>query len=325
MHLYRSLSARLERLYSIVKTVLSRSLAVSTVTPQQARHATTSFKPGCVLPMNPYDMAVSMEALIVDANEASRVALMGWLERAHIGHRAVSSGRDALPLLGNPLLRVMIVDQLLSDMPVESLIQKARQQHSDRLIIVTADWLSESDYANLLRCGAAECVLRTEPGPTLATVLDVLLGRDSSEPLPESPLDARRESPRYEQVLPVGVRVSTWEKFEILYTGNISRGGVFIRSARPAPVGSAVSVRLGLPDGQVIELDGEVAHCRSPEDAARTGRRPGVGVRFTSWTPGQREELAKLAMRAATLGQPTDSFDVLQLRDADDPLGTNEK
>src|SRR5205823_684229 len=149
-------------------------------------------------------------------------------------------------------------------------------------------WLSEYENANLLGCGAAQCVLRTELESTLTTTVSALMGRRVDTTVPEAQPDPRRQSPRFDQMLPVGVRLSTWEKFEILYTGNISRGGIFIRCARPAEVGSPVSVRLGLPDGRVIELAGEVAHSRSPEEAARTGRRAGMGVRFTSWTHAQR-------------------------------------
>ena len=122
------------------------------------------------------------------------------------------------------------------------------------------------------------------------------------------------------QALPIGVRVSTWEKFQVLYSANISRGGVFVRCSKPPAVGAAVLMRFGLPDGQTIEIKGEVVHVRTAETALARNRSAGMGVRFIHWTEEERAAVAGLAERAAKLGYGSEAVDVDELSDSDDPF-----
>ena len=65
-------------------------------------------------------------------------------------------------------------------------------------------------------------------------------------------------------------------------TGNVSAGGCYIASPRPARVGSRILFELQLPTGRWLLVNGEVVHC---QPAA------GFGVRF-----GRLPELAHKAL-----------------------------
>jgi type IV pilus assembly protein PilZ len=65
------------------------------------------------------------------------------------------------------------------------------------------------------------------------------------------------------------------------YTKNISKGGTFIRTATPLPVGTQFRFQLGIPHfAGPVELNGEVTWNLGAEDAAKTQTDPGMGIRF---------------------------------------------
>jgi type IV pilus assembly protein PilZ len=65
------------------------------------------------------------------------------------------------------------------------------------------------------------------------------------------------------------------------YTTNISKGGTFIKTARPLEIGTRCSFAFSLPAlSEPLELDGEVAWILPTEAAETRGEEPGMGVRF---------------------------------------------
>jgi hypothetical protein len=79
----------------------------------------------------------------------------------------------------------------------------------------------------------------------------------------------------------VNVSLVSEHNFYVGQTRRMDSGGVFIATALPPPVGTRLSVRLGLADGRKLDLDGEVAFVR--EKSATIGRQPtGCGVRLLS-------------------------------------------
>ena len=76
------------------------------------------------------------------------------------------------------------------------------------------------------------------------------------------------------------IRATAWNDALQLATGDISRGGLFIRCDEPLSPGDQLTVSLDLPDGSRLEVGGEVAHCISPERAAAEQIAAGFGVRF---------------------------------------------
>jgi type IV pilus assembly protein PilZ len=62
------------------------------------------------------------------------------------------------------------------------------------------------------------------------------------------------------------------------YTRNISRGGTFVRSEDPLPIGTRFLLKLLIPTlEQPLQLEGEVRWTRPPGDPAG---EPGMGIRF---------------------------------------------
>jgi uncharacterized protein (TIGR02266 family) len=78
------------------------------------------------------------------------------------------------------------------------------------------------------------------------------------------------------------------------HTDNLSRGGLFILSFDPPPVGTSLQLELFVPGRQDgLPLEGKVMHTVSAEEAASRGVRSGAGVQFS----GNHE-----AVRAAVEG-----------------------
>lgn len=60
-------------------------------------------------------------------------------------------------------------------------------------------------------------------------------------------------------------------------TEDLSARGLFIRTDSLLPVGEETEIRLTLPDGTALVLQGRVAHMLTPSSARALGRHPGMG------------------------------------------------
>ncbi len=74
-------------------------------------------------------------------------------------------------------------------------------------------------------------------------------------------------------------------------TRNISRSGVFVRSARPASSGPAVSLTVRLPGGRELLLKGWVVRSAAPSSLSRS---PGFGLALTEKPEEYERFLARL-------------------------------
>ncbi|WP_373045514.1 TIGR02266 family protein [Vulgatibacter sp.] len=94
--------------------------------------------------------------------------------------------------------------------------------------------------------------------------------------------------------IPIALRLEyrRMEAFFAEYTKNLSRGGTFVKTPRPLPVGTRFSFLLGVPGREEpFSLQGEVVWTKAtPPDA-------GMGVRFL-WV----DEPARQAFEAAVEG-----------------------
>ncbi len=73
------------------------------------------------------------------------------------------------------------------------------------------------------------------------------------------------------------------QSFIKAYTGNISRGGLFIRTERPLREGEQFLLKLQLPDlPDPIKVNCEVSWAREQSDIEK--RPPGMGVKFCKMT-----------------------------------------
>lgn len=65
------------------------------------------------------------------------------------------------------------------------------------------------------------------------------------------------------------------------YTKNISRGGTFIRTNRPLPVGTEFLFKLFVPNLETpLSIHGEVQRVVTEEEAEPEGGDPGMAIRF---------------------------------------------
>lgn len=90
---------------------------------------------------------------------------------------------------------------------------------------------------------------------------------------------ARRATPRVPTSLVV--RIENFSKMSRLLMSNLSRGGIFIPTQRPAEIGTRLKLRIELTDPpREIKLEGEVVS-RNVGPTFDVGER-GMGIRFTS-------------------------------------------
>ena len=69
------------------------------------------------------------------------------------------------------------------------------------------------------------------------------------------------------------------------YTKNISKGGTFIKTKKPLPIGTRFLFKLTVPQrGEPFELLGEVVWSQTD------GEEPGMGIRFIYSTDTQRSD-----------------------------------
>ena len=85
-----------------------------------------------------------------------------------------------------------------------------------------------------------------------------------------------RRWPRQAIAWTVEISADRWRDMLPLTATNMSRGGLFVRSARPPAPGSRIHVLLRLPDETMLDLTAEVVHAAGPEGGAAT---PGFGVK----------------------------------------------
>ena len=79
----------------------------------------------------------------------------------------------------------------------------------------------------------------------------------------------------------VRIEYTNVEDFLVDYTSNETIGGMFIKTERPMPVGTAFQMRIQLPGGRrAISVEAEVRWTLPCDVAAPM--TPGMGVRFES-------------------------------------------
>lgn len=103
---------------------------------------------------------------------------------------------------------------------------------------------------------------------------------------------------RREPRLPVEVKVDyrTVGSFITDYSKNISKGGVFIHTSLPLPVGERVRLRLTLPDGDApFALDGVVKWTSTLRDKDK--HPPGMGVEFVDFSDEVKQKLEALVAK----------------------------
>jgi hypothetical protein len=103
--------------------------------------------------------------------------------------------------------------------------------------------------------------------------------------------DERRKDPRVPLRIEAEVKFTSWHVFSLIYTSNISKGGMSIELAEEPKPGATLVVKLTLPEGPPVLLDATVKH------ATQVGKRWSVGVQFQSLDNDKRNWIER-AIRA---------------------------
>lgn len=120
----------------------------------------------------------------------------------------------------------------------------------------------------------------------------------AAPPAPAPPTsDFAREDTRHPFARPVRLQCRSWDHLITLHARNLSRGGIFVKTASPLELGTHVEVQLTLPDGRGLSLDAEVARVVAPE--RDDDREPsGMALRFLEMD-AERRRLFDDALREA--------------------------
>lgn len=108
-------------------------------------------------------------------------------------------------------------------------------------------------------------------------------------------VEAKDEEHRKEDRAPITLRVEykRINTFFADYTKNISKGGTFIRTARPLDIGTEFMFVLSLPESVQLELKGVVKWVVTEAEA--TSETPGgMGIQFVFADDGQREAVERV-------------------------------
>jgi type IV pilus assembly protein PilZ len=92
------------------------------------------------------------------------------------------------------------------------------------------------------------------------------------------------------------------DTFLFEYTSNLSRGGIFLATRNPLPIGTRLHLRFTLPDenNRVIKTTGKVAWV-NPYHPHGPNLNPGMGVEFIDLSPEDLEAISRLVRRIALL------------------------
>jgi type IV pilus assembly protein PilZ len=108
-------------------------------------------------------------------------------------------------------------------------------------------------------------------------------------------VEAKDEEQREADRAPITLRVEykRIKTFFADYTKNISKGGTFIRTARPLDIGTEFTFVLSLPETVQLELKGIVKWVITEADA--TAEKPeGMGIQFVFADDGQRQAVERV-------------------------------
>src|SRR5512138_1016742 len=107
--------------------------------------------------------------------------------------------------------------------------------------------------------------------------------------------------------MPIGLAVrlsyGTVDEFVDKFAVNISRGGIFVRTREPRPVGTRLAFELRLTTGEVaLKGVGVVRWVQAESATASPPTAPGMGVQFTELDEASRALVERMVMRKETRG-----------------------
>ncbi|MBN2496401.1 MAG: PilZ domain-containing protein, partial [Deltaproteobacteria bacterium] len=104
------------------------------------------------------------------------------------------------------------------------------------------------------------------------------------------------------------------------FAGNVSQGGIFLRSNRPLPRGQKVSLEFDTPKGKVRIDEGEVVWNKPFEPISVDGAAPGMGVQFRSMSEASRDAIEAFIAEELSRIEPLEAADPPPARPPVGPL-----
>jgi type IV pilus assembly protein PilZ len=112
---------------------------------------------------------------------------------------------------------------------------------------------------------------------------------------PPDPEDLRSS---YRAPLRLRVGYERMNSFFADYTKNLSKGGTFIKTPRPLPLGTRCQFAFTVPAlSDPLQLEGEVTWVVTPEEAQARNEDPGMGVKFVFRDAAAQREFEELVER----------------------------
>ena len=95
------------------------------------------------------------------------------------------------------------------------------------------------------------------------------------------------------------VKFTSWHVFSLIYTINISKGGMNLELAEEPQPGAALTVKIALPEGAPVVIEATVKH------TTKVGKTWSTGIQFTGLDDAKRQAI-ELAIRrhGGMLGAP---------------------
>lgn len=110
-----------------------------------------------------------------------------------------------------------------------------------------------------------------------------------------------RDRRQFERVLvDLEVDYSCEDTFLFAYITDISAMGIFVQTRNPETPGTRLNLRFSTPNGQRMELEGEVIWV-NPYRPGAANSNPGMGIQFVDLTDADRQRLTQLVRTFAYL------------------------
>lgn len=112
--------------------------------------------------------------------------------------------------------------------------------------------------------------------------------------------DESRRDQRKPLRLALNYRDVTGGNFLFEYSKNISKGGIFIETRTPLPVGVVLTIRFPIPGHEEVEVEGEVVWV-NPFREGEANPNPGMGIQWKKLSARQHEAVQSVVKAIAIL------------------------
>jgi hypothetical protein len=99
--------------------------------------------------------------------------------------------------------------------------------------------------------------------------------------------EERRKDPRHAVRLPTEVKFTSWNVFALIYTINISKGGMNLELAEEPQAGATLTIKITPPKGKDLLLEARVKHTN------KVGKTWSTGVQLLNLDDAMRQEIER--------------------------------